>query len=86
MSADYPPLKLESWQSQRRGGPSGQVTVDRVERLSRVLGHDCEVEFGAWCDLHCQGGKQPCKQAKRVLQALQGGWGVIQTEFSRFQA
>ena len=34
-----PPLNLESWPCRRRGSPSGQVTVDRVERLSRVLGH-----------------------------------------------
>ena len=31
-SADYPlPLNLESWRGWRRGGPSGQVTVDQVE-------------------------------------------------------
>jgi hypothetical protein len=47
-SADYPPLSLESLRVRRRGGPSGQVTVDQVERLSRVLGYDCEVELGAW--------------------------------------
>jgi hypothetical protein len=40
-SANYPP-PLE-----RRGGLSGQVTVDRLERLSRVLGHYSEVGLGA---------------------------------------
>ena len=41
-----PPLYLESWRRRRRGGPSGQVTVDWVKRLSRV-GYDSEVEVGA---------------------------------------
>ena len=31
------PLSLESRRGRRRGGPSGQVTVDQGERLSRVL-------------------------------------------------
>ena len=43
-----PPLNLESCRGRRRGGPSGQVTVDQVDRLSRVLGHDCKVKLGAW--------------------------------------
>ena len=48
-SADYPPLELGLLSGRRRGGPSGQFTVDQVDRLSKVLGHDCvEVELGAW--------------------------------------
>ena len=40
-SADYPLLELAVLSGRRKGAPRGQITMDRLELLSRVLGLLC---------------------------------------------